>query len=57
MLEISKPAPIMYSRSGVGQHAQGSRHLGQITAGHKRGRLITDTKLSLAAAITSLDIP
>lgn len=36
---------IVHSRSGVGEHAQRSRHLGEVSARYKRGSLVTDTEL------------
>lgn len=33
------------SRSGVGQHAQGSRDLGEVTTGNECGGFVADTEL------------
>jgi hypothetical protein len=49
---------LKHSRSSVGQHAERSRDLGEISTGDERGRLVADTELETGRTpVDELDGP
>merc|ERR1712213_217279 len=55
---VVKPGPGLGDGGGVGEHAHGALHLGQVAAGHHGGRLVVDANLETGGApVDELDAP
>merc|ERR1719340_353805 len=47
---VVKPGPGLGDGGGVGEHAHGALHLGQVPAGHHGGRLVVDSNFETGGA-------
>ena len=55
---VVKSGPGLGDGGGVGEHAHGALHLGQVPAGHHGGRLVVDANLEAGGApVNELDAP
>ena len=55
---VVKTSPGLGDGGGVGQHADGALHLGQVAAGHHGGGLVVDAHLEASGApVHELDGP